>query len=35
MLGKDSAAQIDPNLQRKGDFLQITLVLLVNNAKGE
>lgn len=30
-----SAAQIVPGLQRKGDFLQITLLLLVNNTKDE
>lgn len=35
MLGKDSAAQIVPGLHRKGDFLQITLLLLVNNTKDE
>lgn len=35
MLGKDSAAQTVPGLQRKGDFLQITLFLFVNNTKDE
>ncbi len=35
MLGKDCAAQIVPGLKRKGDFLQITLLLLVNNTKDE
>lgn len=33
MLAKDSAAEIVPDRPRKGDFLQITLLLLVNNTK--
>lgn len=35
MLGKGCDAQIVPDLWHKGDFLQITLLLLVNSTKGE